>query len=298
MNTRICAAVDVGSNSVRLLVARAEGDQLTTLHTGRITTRLMNGVKDGLLTGEPVELTARAVAEHVETARSLGADEIHAFGTSALRDARNADMFCSRTEELCGVRVKIISGVEEAQLAFAGAAPAGQCGVIDIGGGSTELIAGVDGKMLRAHSAQMGAVRLSNLLSGRLNPEEMVETAAERLKETVKTVCTDAPDKWIGVGGTITSLAAMTKKVDKYTPDAIADFPLTIETVEQWLYRLCEMPVEERRLLIGLTPNRADIIPFGAAILLAVMRESGANPVHACDHDNLEGYIRKNMMPR
>lgn len=297
MNNKICAAIDVGSNSVRLMVARSEGEQLSVLHTGRITTRLMNGVTDGVLQGESVENTALAVAAHVETARQLGANLIHAFGTSALRDAKNSDYFSDRTETLCGLRVNIISGVEEAQLAYAGAAPKGKCGVIDIGGGSTELIVGKDGQMLRAHSAQLGAVRLMNELNGRQDPDEMVAAAEERLQNTIGTVCTDAPDKWIGVGGTITTLAAMSKKVSKYTPHAIEDYPLTEELVRKWLKSLVEMPVEERRFLIGLTPNRADIIPYGTAILLAVMKSAKADPVHACDRDNLEGYIRRHMLP-
>ena len=151
--------------------------------------------------------------------------------------------------------------------------------------------------MLRAHSAQLGAVRLMNELGGRQDPEEMVAAAEARLQKTVETVCTDAPDKWIGVGGTITTLAAMSKKVSKYTPHAIEDYPLTEELIRKWLKSLVEMPVEERRFLIGLTPNRADIIPYGAAILLAVMRRAKADPVHACDRDNLEGYIRRHMLP-
>lgn len=296
MNSRIYAAIDVGSNSVRLLVARADEDRLTVLRTARTTTRLINGVKDGLLTGEPAQCTALAIAEQVQIARELGAAEIHAFGTSALRDAKNGEAFCEQTEALCGVRIRIISGVEEAQLAFSGAAPSGSCGVVDIGGGSTELIVGADGQMLRAHSAQIGAVRLANELNGRLDPGEMLEMAARRVEETARIVCTASPDKWIGVGGTITSLAAMTKQVDKYTPDAINDFPLTQAVVEDWLQRLCKMPVDERRTLIGLTPQRADIIPYGAAILLAVMRRTDAARIHACDHDNLEGYIRRNML--
>lgn len=297
MKNKTCAAIDVGSNSVRLMVARIEGEQLNILHTGRITTRLMNGVTDGVLQGESVENTALAVAAHVETARQMGSDLIHAFGTSALRDAKNNDHFSDRTEALCGLRVNIISGVEEAQLAYAGAAPSGHCGVIDIGGGSTELIVGNNGQMLHAHSAQLGAVRLMNELGGRQDPAEMTAAAEDRLRKTIKTVCTDAPDKWIGVGGTITTLAAMSKKVSKYTPHAIEDYPLTEELVEKWLKSLVEMPVEERRFLIGLTPNRADIIPYGAAILLAVMKCAKANPVHACDRDNLEGYIRRHMLP-
>ena len=164
MYSQIYAAIDVGSNSVRLLIARAENGMLTRIGSDRSTTRLLNGVKDGFLVGDPVEQTAQAVARFVHTAREAGADFIEAFGTSALRDAKNASLFSDRTEALCGIRVKVISGVDEAQLAFAGAAPFGRCGVIDIGGGSTELIVGMDGQMLRAHSAQVGAVRLMNLL--------------------------------------------------------------------------------------------------------------------------------------
>ncbi len=296
MNASVYAAIDVGSNSVRLMVARAEGDQLTVIHTARIVTRLMNSVKDGRLSGETALLTAQAVAGHVNAARELGAEKIEAFGTSALRDARNGHEFSELTESLCGVGVKIIPGVEEAQLAYAGAAPHGKCGVIDIGGGSTELIIGADGQMLRAHSAQMGAVRLMNSLEGRLDPAEMISAAEKQLIQTVDAVCTDSPEKWIGVGGTITTLAAMTKKVDKYTPNAIHDFPLTARTADEWLHRLCSMPIEERRTIVGLPPARADIIPYGAAILSAVMRLAKADPVHACDHDNLEGYIRRNML--
>ncbi len=298
MDSHICAAIDVGSNSVRLLIARMENGVLTRIHNDRSTTRLLNGVKDGFLTGEPAENTAQAVARFVHMARQAGAAHIDAFGTSALRDAKNSDMFSDRTEALCGIRVKVISGVDEAQLAFAGAAPFGKCGVIDIGGGSTELIVGENGQMLRAHSAQVGAVRLMNLLQGRLNPNEMCETACRLLESTVNTVCIDTPDRWVGVGGTITTLAAMSKRVSKYTPNAIADYPLIEEQTHNWLRLLCAMTTEERYGLIGLQKSRADVIPYGAAILLAVIRMTDAKAVHACDHDNLEGYIRRCMMPR
>ena len=297
MNTRTYAVIDVGSNSVRLMIARAQDDRLSVLCRDRATTRLMNGAMDGVLFGESVERTAQAVAAFVHKARAMDADTIDAFGTSALRDAANRESFSDRTEELCGVRVKVVSGEEEARLAYAGAAPEGRCGVIDIGGGSTELIIGEHGRMLRAHSARIGAVRLMNLLEGRLSTSEMLLTSERLLAETVRIVCTDSPDKWIGVGGTITSLAAMTKKVDRYSPDAIEDFPLTADAADAWLRRLCCTTLEERRTLTGLNPARADVIPYGAAILLTVMRMTSAGAVHACDHDNLEGYIRSSMTP-
>ena len=112
MNENICAAIDVGSNSVRLMVARTDGDRLSVLKTGLITTRLMNGVENGILSPESIERTALAVAEHAASALSLGATLIHAFGTSALRDAKNSAAFSARTEQLCGVHVNVISGVE------------------------------------------------------------------------------------------------------------------------------------------------------------------------------------------
>lgn len=296
MNNKIYAAIDVGSNSVRLLVAQFSSGQLLPLKTGLITTRLLNGVTNGVLSTDAIERTAQAVAEHAATARALGADFIHAFGTSALRDAQNSSLFSDQTEQLCGLRVNVISGVEEAQLAYAGAAPSGRCGVIDIGGGSTELIVGHDGQMLRAHSAQVGAVRLMNELNGRQDPQEMLSVAGARLMETIKLVCAEPLEHWIGVGGTITSLAAMTKRVDKYTPGSIENFPLDAETIRMWLDRLSKMSVSERKTLIGLPAARADIIVYGAAILLAVMKFVPIRFVHACDHDNLEGYIRRHML--
>ncbi len=296
MTPRILAAIDVGSNSVRLMVARAEGGTLTPLKTGLITTRLMNGIQNGRLTGDPVLRTAEAVAEHTETARAMGAIIIDAFGTSALRDAENRDEFSVLTERLCGIRVRVISGEEEAQLAYAGAAPEGNACVVDIGGGSTELIAGREGLMLRAHSAQIGAVRLMNLVDGRLNAEEMCVIATDRLRETIHNVCTEKAERWIGVGGTITTLAAMTKKVSKYSPGAVEHFPLTESAAANWLERLCAMSLEQRRNLVGLPLARADIIPYGAAILLSLMRAAQADPILACDRDNLEGYMRRHML--
>lgn len=297
MSARILAAVDVGSNSVRLMIASVDGERVSIMKTHRAATRLLGGIQNGVLAGEAVERTAGAVAEMYDMARAAGAERIDAFGTSALRDAVNRESFSDCVHALCGLRVRVISGEEEAQLAYAGAASAsGKRGVIDIGGGSTELIVGVDGRALRAHSAQAGAVRMFNELNGRENPEEMCLWARERLQNTVDMVCTEAPDRWIGVGGSITTLAAMTGGVERYFAGAVDNFPLTEKDVEGWLLRLCSTPVEQRRSLVGLAPQRADIIGCGAAILLTVMRMARIGTIYACDHDNLEGYIRLYML--
>ena len=292
----IVSVIDVGSNSVRLMTALVEDTRVTPLEKELATTRLIYGMKDSVLTDEAIERTARAIAGFVDMSGRAGSERIDIFGTSAMRDASNADALNDRLEELCGRRVSVISGEEEAALAFAGAAPAGKCGVIDIGGGSTEMICGEDGKSACALSAPVGAVRLMDALPDQTPPEKMVEAAEKIIEPCARTIAVYPVEKWMGVGGTITTLAAMDKKVSKYTPGAIENWPVTLENTLGWLDRLCAMNLAERRGLVGLPERRADIIPYGAAILAAVMRRLGLRAVHACDHDNLEGYIRRHMM--
>lgn len=299
MDTHCLGVLDVGSNSIRLMVARLEAGQLRILHKNRATTRMISGVVEGCLTAEAIEQNAQVIAEFTREAYQAGANEVFAFGTSALRDAKNREVLSDRTEALCGVRVRLMSGEQEAQLAYSGCAPAGRCAVLDIGGGSSEVICGAEGKVLFAASAQMGAVRLMNRLGAQeTDAEKMVAEAVRVIEPVVKPVRALTVDRWIGVGGTITTLAAMTWKVSKYTPDAIEQCPLTLEGVETWLDSLTHMSLEARRALPGLPAHRADVIPFGAAILAAEMRLNGAQVVYATDHDNLEGFIRQYLMNR
>ena len=128
------------------------------------------------------------------------------------------------------------------------------------------------------------------------DPVRLIEAAREVVHPVVAPAKSLGERRWLGVGGTITTLAAMDKKVSKYTPGAIENWPVTLENTLGWLDRLCAMTLAERRGLVGLPERRADIIPYGAAILAAVMRRLGLRAVHACDHDNLEGYIRRHMM--
>ena len=293
MKYRRVGVIDVGSNSVRLLVAGAEDGGIRTLCSRRITTRMMLGVKNGNLTEDAIQTNARAIAELAASAREAGAEAVFAFGTSALRDSANREALSDRTEALCGIRVALMSGEEEAQLAYGGCAPEGRCGIIDIGGGSSELLVGADGKVLYADSARIGAIRLMDMMGGNdRDPERLVETALAIVGPVAQGAKGLPVDRWIGEGGSITTLAAICWQVDKYAPDAIENCPLTRGWVEEWLCRLCAMPMEERLRLPGLPAHRADAIPFGAAILAAEMRATGAPVVYATDHDNLEGYIR------
>lgn len=288
MNNEILAVIDVGSNSVRTLVATSDGQRIAA---ARDTTRLMEGVQNGILSQESIARTAEAICRQAAQAREMGAGKVAAFGTSALRDAANRESLSDLTERECGLRVQLISGETEASLAYAGASPEGVGGVVDIGGGSTELLYGRNGRVLRAESAQIGAVRLRMLL-GECDAPAMLETAKNALAAQAQGFSEYPIEKWVGVGGTITTLATMTMGLPRERFLEAEDFPLTGEIARDWLFRLCGLTTQERAALPGISPVRADIIPYGAAILAAVFEITKAPRMHASHHDNLEGFIR------
>lgn len=286
------AVIDVGSNSVRLLVAGRSGGQFFEVHTGRAVTRLLEGMKDGMLSVAAIARTADAIAAFAAEARALGAREIDAFGTSAMRDGGNSRELIERAAR-AGVALRVLSGEEEARLAYAGAAPEGSAGVIDIGGGSTEFMTGRDGSVLTAASAQMGAVRLKEMCGGAMDPDLLLARARAALEPAARKACAAPPgDGWAAVGGTFTALAAMEQKLSRYDAAKIQGFRLTSGAIFTWLRRLTGMTYEERLMIPGLIPERADIIPFGAAIAAACFELIGADWVTVSDRDNLLGYLK------
>ena len=287
------AVIDVGSNSVRLLVAGRSGGQFFEVHTGRVVTRLIEGLKDGALSDAAMARTADAIITLAAEARALGACEIVAFGTSAMRDGgRNSRALIERAAR-AGVSLRVLSGEEEARLAYAGAAPSGNAGVIDIGGGSTEIMTGRDGQVLAAASAQMGAVRLKEMCAGAMDPEALLARARAALEPAARAACAAPPeDGWVAVGGTFTALAAMEQRLKCYDASKVQGFRLTADAAVGWLRRLTGMTNEERLAIPGLIPERADIIPFGAAIAAACFGLIGARYVTVSDRDNLLGYLK------
>lgn len=284
------AAIDIGSNSVRLLVADVNGNEFKPLFKCINTTRLHEGLgENNELKGEPAARTRDAIADFAKKAREMGVkdDEIRAFATSAVRDASNGGDFIAAVKRKCGVDIKLLSGDQEARYAFfAAALPDGECGVIDIGGASTEMICGCGKDVRASYSAQMGAVRLRRMMNGDNSVERMLEISEEVLKKGVDAV-KPLPDRFVGVAGTITTLYAMKIKLEKYDPDRIQGGWLGREEVEEQLYRLNAMPVDERKKLPGISEKRAEIIDYGAAILLSFLRITGLNGIYVSDRDNL-----------
>ena len=289
------AVLDIGSNSVRLLVAGRSGGQFFGVHTGRIVTRLLEGLKDGTLDPRSMERTLHAIKALSDEARALGVEEISGFGTSAMRDGhKNSRLLIDRAAEM-GVTVRVLPGEEEAALAYLGAAPGGSAGVIDIGGGSTEFMTGRDGKVLAASSAQMGAVRLKEM-SGETDRDKLLTTARAALEPSARAALKFPPeDGWVAVGGTFTALAAMELRLTRYEADKVQDFKLTAEATHRWFTRLTGMSQAERLEIPGLIPERADIIPYGAAIAAACFDLIEVPTVTISDRDNLLGYLRRGV---
>ncbi|MEF9972323.1 MAG: Ppx/GppA family phosphatase [Clostridia bacterium] len=292
---QIVAIVDVGSNSVRLLVADLFGGQARCLHQEKITCRLLSGFQAGRLSPEALARTGDAIEALAQKARALGATSVVGFGTSAMRDGQNRDVLIERARQ-CGVALSVMSGTQEAALAYAGASPEGRCGVLDIGGGSTELMTGAHGHLTRAFSAQIGAVRLFEAQSPahpHETPPDALVAQAKRVLSPAWDAVRDFPvDHWVGVGGTITALASLSMALNPYDPERVQGYCLTRQAVKDWLTRLAAMPLSERRRLPGLNPERADIIPCGAAILTAFFDLTAVPCLYASDRDNLLGFAK------
>jgi len=292
------AVIGIGSNSVRMLVAEAEGTTFRRLTRDREGTRLFAGLDERRnLSRESMEKTAGAVARMAESARRIGVDELRVFATSASRDARNGEEFLSLLREKTGAEPEIITGEEEAVLSFLGAtevAPGpGSRGVIDIGGGSTELVIGEGARIDRALSCQMGAVRLYQILTiERAEDMAAVEAAAEGILADSWEAC-EVPDTWIGTGGTFTALAAIVKGIRWTDRTFMHGTRMTEGEIRGIGQRLANMSVEERLTLEGLQPSRADIVVHGICILLGVMKHLGIESILVSEYGNLDGYIRK-----
>ena len=289
------AAIGIGSNSVRMLVAQLEGDRAVRIRRDRAGTRLFAGLDENRnLSVQAMNNTMSVVRDMAISAREEGA-EVSLFATSATRDAANKDDFARMLLERANLNLEICSGEEEAMLSFLGAAGEGYCGVVDIGGGSTEIVTGEERDIRCAFSCQMGAVRLASRMPivSHSDVQTVVDLAAGILEQKLQEHPTlTLPKRWTGTGGTFTTLAAMLRGVHWTDRTYMHGTVLPLEEVERRAWMLADMSVEERRQIPGLQPNRADIIVHGICILLAVMRRLDMEDITVSESGNLDGYIR------
>jgi exopolyphosphatase / guanosine-5'-triphosphate,3'-diphosphate pyrophosphatase len=283
------AAIDLGTNTTRLLVADVNAERVEEI-SGRTTiTRLGEGVDARRrLLPLPIARVRNVLADYRRELESLGAERTLAAATSAVRDAENGEAFLGEIEWSYGFTTRLLTGEEEAELTLRGVGEAGHDAlVVDIGGGSTELI----GAGTRI-STELGSVRLTErFLPSDPPTEDELDTlgAATRsvLAEQVPETLTAR--RAIGVAGTITSLAALDLGLVEYDRDRVHGHRLGDAAVKAQLERLAALPVAERRRVPGLEPERAPVIVAGAVVLREIMRHFGLASIEASERDILHG---------
>ena len=291
--TRRVAAIDLGTNSTRLLVADADDGRLKEVERLLAITRLGEGVDTSRGLAEPAVARVDAqVGRYIDRARELGAETVLAIATSAVRDAANGGEFLAGLERRHGIRTMLLAGEDEARMTFRGVTSArplsGEAVICDIGGGSTELIAGDPQGVDYAVSLDMGCVRMSERFL-RADPPTGEEIAALR-RQVAEMLPTDVPaGELIGVAGTVTTLATIDLGLDEEIPERVDGHRLGRARVSAELERLAAIPLAERRRVRGLMPERAPTIVAGAAILVELMERLGTDALTVSERDILHG---------
>jgi exopolyphosphatase / guanosine-5'-triphosphate,3'-diphosphate pyrophosphatase len=287
------ATIDIGTNTTLLLVAEANGGAISVLEDRAEITRLGRGIgKDGGLGQEGIDRTLAALSGYAVLARVHEAP-IFAIGTEALRRAPNAADFLSRAAALLDTPVEVIDGEREAALTFLAArlsfpeAAAEAMVVVDIGGGSTEVIVSRQGAVELCRSLPLGAVRLTERHIHHDPPlaPEIDAVRAEIVGHLAQTSFPGEADRpcLVGVAGTVTSLAAMVQDLRSYDPALVHGYRLTVPALEKQLDRLRASTQSEREAMAGLDPRRADVILSGALILSEIARRVGVANVLVSD---------------
>ncbi|HZJ76524.1 MAG TPA: Ppx/GppA phosphatase family protein [Oscillospiraceae bacterium] len=342
------AAIDIGTNSMRLLLATTENGKIIQHKKYTNTTRIGAFVdKNKIISREGIGKNTKAFCDFVEKAKKYGAEKISAIATSAVREAKNRGEFIQTIYLKTGINIKIISGEEEAELGYMGVIMGMQgeskfhcpeslllchpemgskgltckesdlpCPsslskgefirrdsllVIDIGGGSTELILGKGNTLQKTISLDIGAVRMTErfITTDPVNKEEhekMEETICEIIKrhsDTDSTCphCPSSPLTAVGIGGTITTLAALHQKLDPYDPEKIHNYKLTLGDINNLKEKLLSLTTKQIKQLKGIHPKRADIIIAGITILSIIMDILNLKEITISEYDNLEGLL-------
>lgn len=297
------AAIDLGTNTVHVLVADVSASGWTLVHHDQRVTRLGEGLWPAGVLGEtPMARTEEQVAAYVERARGLGATRIRIVATSAVREAANGRAFADRLAARTAVGVDVVTGEDEARLTLRGVLdglgrPAGSLLVFDIGGGSTEYTVARDGVVQTSVSLRLGVVHLNERypFPGVVDPRRfraMEASVLAQLREELPAgIAGASPERLVGTAGTVTALAALDLALPAYDGARVQGHALTRAAVERQLARVGALTVEERGRLPCLEPGRADILVPGIAIVLATMGHLRADRLIVSDAGLREGIM-------
>src|SRR4051794_22036886 len=293
------AVVDIGTNSTRLLVADVADGRVSQLERHSTVTRLGRGVDTSRqLAPDAIEDVCRTVGEYIEIYEALDVEKVTAIATSAVRDAENSGAFLAELRERFALEARILDGAEEARLVYLGAIterPAADSTlVVDIGGGSTELVVGSGEEVRFYASTQAGTVRHTERYL-RTDPPDAgeLEALADDVRLLIDAELTGeaiaAASEGIAVAGTPTSLAAIDQELDPYDPERVHGYTLHLDSIQRMYSMLSSKTLEERLQVMGLHPGRAPTIVAGVVILIQVMRAFGLKEIEVSEHDILYG---------
>jgi len=305
----IFAAIDIGTNSIRLAVVRIDdGDKTTTLAIQREVVRLGEGeFETDEMTKEAIDRGALVCTRFAEVARGFGASEIIAFATSAVREAENREEFIERVRIESGIEVRVISGVEEARLIWLGVSSGIELNnrtamLIDIGGGSTEVIVGNSSGYSILESMRLGAIRLSNRYFATADAvsaqdfdkvKHYVQGVASHVTRRVRSAGFDLA---VGSAGTINALGAIIQRRTGTVAYEQGNLSFKLADLREAVAMLCKLSLDDRRKVAGMDPNRADIILGGAAIILTLMEEIGVDRLTVSDRGLREGILLDHVL--
>ena len=274
--------IDIGSNSVRLMIS--ENGQTIKKHVK--TTRLAENMEaDNNLQDIPMERTACAVSFFVNMAKEQNADKIYIFATAAVRQANNKQVFLSKVKTDTNIDVDVIEGEVEAKLGALGALNGNDGGIIDVGGASSEVLIIKNGKIIYSKSLNIGAVKLFNLCGQ--DKKQILDCVKNAVKEYGEIPLTT----FYGIGGTATSIASMDLALKEYDPNKVHGHSIPIGKILNLRDKLIDMTVEERKKVVGLQKERAEVIAGGVAIIYEILKKANAEKIIISESDNLEGYL-------
>lgn len=278
------AVIDIGSNSVRLMLV-ANGK---VLYKRLNTTRLgENLAKTGVLGKDAIERTANAVRAFFEQAKADGAETVLSFATASVRSAKNGADFIVRVKELCGLIVEVVSGETEAEIGVLGALGETDGALVDIGGASTELVVKSGGVYAYKKSVDVGVVRLKDNCKDYSSLESFCKKAVALFGQVPSLKAVYA------VGGTATTIASLVLGLKEYSSEKITGTLVTKERLYALVERLRNMTVAEIEKLPCMPKGRADVITGGAVWLYTLMESLKISEICVSDRDNLEGYALK-----
>jgi len=280
------AVIDIGTNSTRLLIADVENRKIKVLNSVLVSTRLGEGIEKRRLSAPAMHRTLHALRDYLEIIKSWRVERTVAVATSAVRGAKNKADFLQAAYLETGLKIEVISGRKEAFYSYQGVLSSlsplpSKVAVIDIGGGSTEFIWPKNNRIF-LRSINVGAVRATEGRYTENQIRQLVKPAVAQMKET-------APERLVGVGGTVTTLAAMALQLPVYDPNLVHGYVLKYAQIEALFSLLAHTGYKERRELPGLQPERADIIVAGVQIVLLVLAGLELDSLQVSEADLMYG---------